>query len=86
MLNWYHSRGKTWNFVFHFYGKNTFTVRSLVHGHACMQASLYIWTKSSWRFFSQHLPFQSVNSDTRVGCERCSRLIKKKLARRKSIV
>ena len=45
-----------------------------------------ILAKSSWRTFSQHLPFQSMNSNTKVGCERCSRLIKKTLARRKSIV
>ena len=45
-----------------------------------------ILTKSSRCTFSQHLPFQSVNSNTRVGCERCSRLVQKTLARQKSIV
>ena len=35
--------------------------------------------------FNQHLPFQSINSNTGVGYERCSRLIKKTLARPKSI-
>ena len=54
----HHSWRKTWNFVFHFNGKNTFTVRSRVH----------------------------VSCNTRVECERWSRLIKKTLARRKSIV
>ena len=44
-----------------------------------------ILAKSSWRTFSQHLPFQSMNSNTKVGCEKCSRLIKKTLVRRKSI-
>ena len=44
-----------------------------------------ILTKSSRCIFSQHLPFQSGNSSTRVGCERCSRLISKTLARRNSI-
>ena len=48
----HHSWRKTWNFVFHFNGKNTFTVRSRVH----------------------------VSSNTRVECERWSRLIKKTLA------
>ena len=33
-------------------------------------------TKSSRRTSSQHLPFQSLNSNTRVGHERCSRFIK----------
>ena len=27
---------KLLEFCFHFYGKNTFTVRSQVHGYACM--------------------------------------------------
>ena len=43
-----------------------------------------ILTKSSWLTFSQHLPFQSVNINTRAGCERYS-MLKKNLARRKSI-
>ena len=34
----------------------------------------------------QHLPFQSMNSNTKEVCERCSRLIKKTLVRQKSIV
>ena len=48
----------------------------------------YILIKSSRRIFSQHLPFQSMNSNTKVevGCERYSRLIKKTLVSRKSIV
>ena len=47
-----------------------------------LQISLYIsiavlfLTKSSQRTSSQHLPFQSLNSNTRVGHERCSRFIK----------
>ena len=45
-----------------------------------------ILTKSSRRGFSQYLPFQSLNYNTRVRCERCSRLIKKILARRKPVV
>ena len=43
-------------------------------------------TKSWRRTFSQHLSFQSLNSNTRAGCERCSRLIKKILARWELIV
>ena len=45
-----------------------------------------VLTKGSRYTFSQHLPFQSVNSNIRIGCERCSRLIKKTPARWKSIV
>ena len=33
-------------------------------------------TKSSQCTSSQHLPFQSLNSNTRIGHERCSRFIK----------
>ena len=36
-----------------------------------------ILTKSSRCNFSQHLPFQKKNSSIKVGCESCSRLIKK---------
>ena len=36
--------------------------------------------------FNQHLPFQTINSNTGVGSEKCSRLIKKTLSRPKSIV
>ena len=43
-------------------------------------------TKSSRCTFSQHFPFQSLNNNTRVGRKRCLRLIKKTLARQKSIV
>ena len=46
-------------------------------------ALLYYFDKKCT--FSQHLPSQSLNSNNRVRCERCSRLIKKALARRKSI-
>ena len=53
--------------------------------HVCQHHRI-ILTKSSRRAFSQYLPFQSLNSNTRVKCERCSRLIKKTLARRESIV
>ena len=35
-----------------------------------------ILTKSSRRTSSQHLPYQSLNSNTRVGRERCSRFAK----------
>ena len=45
-----------------------------------------ILTKSSRHTFSQHLPFQSMNSNTKVECGRCSRLTKKTLVRRKLIV
>ena len=37
-------------------------------------------------FSSQHLPVQSYNSNTKMGCQRCSRFFKKTLAMRKSIV
>ena len=33
-----------------------------------------------------HLPFQIINNNAKVGCEKCSRLIKKTIVRRKSIV
>ena len=46
---------------------------------------MVILTKLLRCTFSQHLPFPSFNSNTRVGCERFSRLTKKTLARRKSI-
>ena len=42
-----------------------------------------ILTKSLQRTFSQHLSFQSVNSNTRVGCERCLWLIKKDTSQKK---
>ena len=58
-----------------------------MHGYACMLASLYYFNKKfTVQKIHQLLPFQSVNSNTRVRSERCSRLIKKTLARRKSIV
>ena len=44
-----------------------------------------ILTKSSPHTFRRHLHFQSFNSNTRIGCERCSGLIKKSLERQKSI-
>ena len=57
-------------------------MNSYVH----MLESLYSFDKKNHgALLSEHLPFKSVNSNTRVACERCSRLIKK-LARRKSIV
>ena len=43
-----------------------------------------ILTKSSQCTFSQHLPLQSMNTNTKVACERCSKLIKKTLVRPKS--
>ena len=45
------------------------TVRSSNYG--CI-----ILTKRSRRTSSQHLPYQSLNSNTRVGRERCSRFVK----------
>ena len=51
-----------------------------------MLASLYYFDKKSRRTFNQHLPFQSMRSNSKVECERCSRLIKKTLVRRNSIV
>ena len=44
-----------------------------------------ILTKSSRGSSSQHLPFQSMNNNTIIGCESCSRLIKMSLARQKSL-
>ena len=41
-----------------------------------MLASPLFLTKSSRRTSSQYLPFQSLNNNTRVGHERCSRFIK----------
>ena len=45
-----------------------------------------ILTKSSQLTFSQCLTFQSLNSNTRVECEKCSRVIKKTLASQEPIV
>ena len=44
----------------------------------CVYVSIAVLflTKSSRRTSSLHLPFQSLNSNTRVGHERCSRFIK----------
>ena len=53
--------------------------------HVCKHHRI-ILTKSSRHIFRQYLPFQSLSSNTRVGCERCSRVIEKTLARRGSIV
>ena len=54
----------------------------------CVYVSITVlfWQKKLRRSFSQHLSFQSVNSNTRVECEKCTRLIKETPARRKSIV
>ena len=60
--------------------------RSPVHGYACMLASLYYFNKKFTAHFQPTFTFSSMNSNTKVGCERCSRLIKKTLVRRKSIV
>ena len=57
-----------------------------MHGYASMLASRIVLTKRSRRTFSHNLPFQSMDSYTKVGCERSSRLIKKTLVRRKPIV
>ena len=65
------------NVVFHLCGKSTIIIRSPVRSYACILASLYHFDKSLRRTFSQLLPFQSMNSNTTAGCERCSRLIKK---------
>ena len=61
-------------------------VRSPVHGYASMLALLYYFDKKFAAHFQPNLPFQSMNSNTKVGCERCSGLIKKTLVRQKSIV
>ena len=45
-----------------------------------------ILRKFSRRTSSQHLPFESMNSNTKVRCERCSGLIKKTLVRQNLIV
>ena len=50
------------------------------------QHNCFILIKSSWRIVSHHLPFQIINNNAKVGCEKCSRLIKKTIVRRKSIV
>ena len=46
--------------------------------YECVHISIAVLflTKSSLHTSSQHLPFQSLNSKTRVGNERCSRFIK----------
>ena len=41
-----------------------------------MLALLYYFEKSSQRASGQHLPFQSLNGNTKVGCDRCSKFIK----------
>ena len=48
--------------------------------------SIIILTKSLQCTFSQHLPFQSMDSNSNVRRERCSRLIKKTPVRRSSTV
>ena len=55
-----------------------------MHDYVCMLPSLYYFDKSSQCTFSQHLPLQSMNTNTKVACERCSKLIKKTLVRPKS--
>ena len=46
----------------------------------------FILIKISRGTSSQHLSFLSLNNNTRIGCERCSRLTKKTIEGRKSIV
>ena len=51
--------------------------------------TVLFWQKFTVHFqptFTLTFTFQSMNSNTKVGCERCSRLIKKKLVRQTSIV
>ena len=86
MLNSRHNWRKTRSFVFHVYGKNTIIVIFRVHGYACMLASLYYFDKTSQYTFSKYLSFQSMNSNTKVGFQKCLTLIKKTLVRRQSIV
>ena len=57
-----------------------------VYSRTFMLASLYYSDKKFMANFQPNLPFQSMNSNTKVGCERCSGLIKKTLVRQKSIV
>ena len=54
----------------------------------CVYVSITVifWQKVHDALSANISPFQSVDSNTRVVCKRCSRLIQKTLARRKSIV
>ena len=55
-----------------------FVLIKLLQMYECVHISIAVLflTKSSLHTSSQHLPFQSLNSKTRVGHERCSRFIK----------
>ena len=50
---------------FNFYGKNTIIVNFTVYGYACMLPSLHYFDKKF------RVQVQEVNSNTRVGYERC---------------
>ena len=56
--------------------RTLFELIKLLQIYVYVSIAVLFLTKSSGRTSSQHLPFQSLNSSTRVGRERCSRFIK----------
>ena len=56
--------------------RTLFELIKLLQIYVYVSIAVLFLTKSSRRTSSQHLPFQSLNSSTRVGRERCSRFIK----------
>ena len=65
-------------------------VRSLDYLNWCKALYVYVditvlvWQKANGA--SQHVTIKSLESNTRIGCEKCSRFSKKTQARRESIV
>ena len=53
-----------------------FKLIKLLQIYVHISITVLFLTKGSQRTSRQHLPFQSLNSNTRVGHERCSRFIK----------
>ena len=66
-------------FGFSFLWQEHYHVRSSVHGYASMLASQYYFDKTFTAHFQPAFTFQSMNSNIKVECQRCSRLIKKTL-------
>ena len=57
-----------------------------MHGYACILASPCCFDKKFMTHFQPIFTFPSLNSNTKMQCEQCSRLIKKTLARQESVV
>ena len=52
----------------------------------CVSITLLFWQKVQSALSANILPFQIMNSNTKVRCKRCSRLIKKTPVKRKPII